>query len=78
MSVSLVSVLVSQPVLVCFAVLWYVAVFVSGGFWVRFWRGAGRLSLLCTGLPHFSMFILSPILSIIIIIIIIKSEEVGD
>ena len=36
---SLVSVLFSQPVLVCVAVVWYVAVFVSGRFWVRFWRG---------------------------------------
>ena len=41
MSVSLVLVLVSQPVFVCVAVLWYVAVFVSGGFWVRFWGGGG-------------------------------------
>ena len=39
MSLSLVSVLVSQPVLVCVVVLRYVAVFVSGGFWVQFWRG---------------------------------------
>ena len=31
---SLVSVLFSQPVLVCDAVLWYVAVFVRGGFLV--------------------------------------------
>ena len=27
--------------------------------------GAGKLSLLCTGLPHFSIFILSPILLIV-------------
>ena len=38
---------------------------------VREWRvlgsilaGAGKLSPLCTGLPHFSIFILSPILLI--------------
>ena len=39
MSVSLVSVLVSQPVLLCVVVLWYVTVFVSSGFWARYWRG---------------------------------------
>ena len=55
---SLVSVLVSQPVLfVCCSFV------VCDG--VREWRvlcsilaGAGKLSLLCTGLPHFSMIII--------------------
>ena len=45
MSVSLVSVLVGQPVLLCVALLWYVAVFVSGGFWVPYpvvWLNLGR------------------------------------
>ena len=28
-------------------------------------KWSGKLSLLCTGLPHFSIFILSPILSIV-------------
>ena len=40
--VSLLSVLVSQPVLVCVAVLWYFAAFVSGGFW--FESGGGLAS----------------------------------
>ena len=37
--INLVSVLVSQPVLLCVVVLWYVTVFMSSGLWVRFWRG---------------------------------------
>ena len=60
MSVSLISVLVSQPVLLCVVDLWYVTVFVSGGFCVRFWQVASKLSLLCTGLPHFSMIYCLP------------------
>ena len=70
MSVSLVAVLVSQPVLVCVAVLWYVAVF-------REWRvlgsilaGAGKLSLLCTGLPQFSMIIIIYILLLLLLLIL--------
>ena len=52
MSVSLVSVLVSHPVLVCvaFCGMWRVLGSILSG--------AGKLSLLCTGLPHFSMIII--------------------
>ena len=68
MSVSLVSVLVSQPVLVCVVVLWYVAVFVSGGSWVRFWRGLASCRF-CVLALHNSQIIIIVIIIIIIIII---------
>ena len=67
MSVSLVSVLVSQPVLLCVAVLWYVTVFVSGEFWVRFWRGLQVVA---------SVYWTSPLLNINVIIIIIRRKQI--
>ena len=51
-TVSVVLVLVSQPVLVCVAVLWYVAVFVNGGFWVRCWRGLASCRFCTLDFPN--------------------------
>ena len=44
---------VGQSVLVCVAILWYVAVFVSGGLWVRFWRGLAGCRFCVLDFPNF-------------------------
>ena len=63
--------MVSQPVLVCVPLWWYAAVSMSGVFWVQFWLGDGRFSLMCTGLLQFSII---TIFIIIIIGVYVRSE----